>query len=209
MTQPLVSVVTPTWQRHAMLMDRCVPAVQAQDYDSVEHVIVSDGPDSTLAIVLGMLCGKNAWGNVVYRELPEHPAGEHWGHHARLAGLEVARGQYVTYCDDDDALRPRHCALMAAALDAAPEAGFAVSRMTCHGGPHESVTGWGPLACGNVGTPMIMHRREILAHGTWGPASFTEDWDLVERWLDAGVSYVSVDAETSDAWPSLYRQGQQ
>jgi hypothetical protein len=81
--------------------------------------------------------------------------------------------------------------------------------MTCHGGPHESVTGWGPLACGNVGTPMIMHRREILAHGTWGPASFTEDWDLVERWLDAGVSYVSVDAETSDAWPSLYRQGQQ
>jgi hypothetical protein len=56
---------------------------------------------------------------------------------------------------------------------------------------------------------MIMHRREILAHGTWGPASFTEDWDLVERWLDAGVSYVSVDAETSDAWPSLYRQGQQ
>lgn len=205
---PACTVITSTWQRHGLLLNRCVPSVQSQDYRDVEHVIVSDGPDGELALKLGALCGWEGWGNVVYRELPEHPAGEHWGHYARLAALDVSRGQYVTYCDDDDALRPGHCALMAAALDAAPEAGFAVSRMTCHGGPHESVTGWGPLACGNVGTPMIMHRREILAHGTWGPASFTEDWDLVERWLNAGVSYVNVDAETSDAWPSRYRTGE-
>ena len=52
---------------------------------------------------------------------------------------------------------------MAAALLADPEAGFAVSRMMSHGGAHSSVTGRGPLAAGNVGSPMIMHRRETLA----------------------------------------------
>ena len=46
---PTVSVVTPTWQRHDLLMDRCIPSVAAQDYPDVEHVICSDGPDPDLA----------------------------------------------------------------------------------------------------------------------------------------------------------------
>ena len=54
-------------------------------------------------------------------------------------------------------------------------------------------------------SPMIMHRLSVLEHGTWGPDTWTEDWDLVQRWLDAGVKYVNVDAETSDVWPSVYR----
>jgi glycosyltransferase involved in cell wall biosynthesis len=204
--QPLCSVITPTWHRHELLLNRCIPSVQAQDCPRVEHVIVSDGQDDELAFQLGLMIGQRRWKDAItYRELPWHPADEHWGHYARLAGLLHATGTYITYCDDDDALRPEHCRLMAAALDADPEAGFAVSRMVSHGGAHPTVSGWGPLACGNVGTPMIMHRRSILAHGTWGPASFTEDWDLVQRWLEAGVRYVNVDAETSDVWPSAYR----
>lgn len=205
MTQLRVSVITPTWQRHDLLLNRCVPSVQAQAYGNVEHVIVSDGPDDELALKLGAQCGRNGWGNVVYRELPEHDPEPHWGSYARRAGIEASRGELITYVDDDDALRPLHCELMAAALDAHPEAGFAVSRMVAHGGPHKAVVGWGPLAPGNAGTPMICHRREILRHGNWGVPSFTEDFDLIERWLGAGVRYVSVDQETSDAWPSRYR----
>lgn len=207
MRSPAVSIITPTWQRHELLMDRCVPAVQAQAYGNVEHVIVSDGPDGDLALKLGALCGWNGWENVVYRELPEHDREPHWGSYARLAALDVSRGQYITYCDDDDALRPEHCALMAAALDADPEAGFAVSRMLSHHPTDPSrntVIGWGPLAMGNVGTPMIMHRRKVLEYGTWGESSFVEDWDLVWKWLQAGVTYVNVNAETADVWPSAY-----
>jgi glycosyltransferase involved in cell wall biosynthesis len=198
---PVVTVVTPTWDRHYLLLDRCVPSVQAQDYPNVEHVIVSDGPDSNLRDHFRL----NAPPNTYYWELPAHDPAEHWGHHARLLGIKRSQGKYITYCDDDDALRPLHCALMAVALEAAPEAGFAVSRMVSHGGAHKRVYGWGALARGNLGTPMIMHRREILEHGTWGPASFTEDFDLVERWLDAGVTYVNVNTETSDVYPSLFQ----
>ena len=49
MAVPLVSVITPTWQRHALLLDRCIPSVAAQDYPNVDHVVVSDGPDPALA----------------------------------------------------------------------------------------------------------------------------------------------------------------
>jgi hypothetical protein len=77
--------------------------------------------------------------------------------------------------------------------------------MISHSGEYLLAIGWGPLACGNVGTPMIVHRRELLDVATWGPPSQLEDWELVERWLKAGVKYANVDSETSDVYPSLFR----
>jgi glycosyltransferase involved in cell wall biosynthesis len=176
--------------------------VQVQDYGGeVEHVIVSDGPDPDLRKLLA-----RNWLDKGYYELPGHHPDPHYGHYARLAGLELVSGDYITYCDDDDSLRPEHCRVMAAALDADPGAGFAVSRMVSHDpGGSQLVIGRGPLGCGNVGTPMIMHRRSVIEHGTWGPASQFEDWELVERWIAAGIRHVNVDAETSDVWPSRFR----
>jgi len=206
MNVPLVSVITATWQRHELLLDRCIPSVQAQVYPAVEHLVVSDGPDPDLRDRLSQPW-MDGWKGLLYRELDWHDESEHYGHHARLLGLEYSSGEYITYCDDDDSLRPDHCSKLAAALDAAPGAGFAVSRMVSHHA-HAVTVGWGPLAPGNIGSPMLMHRRWVLEHGTWGPASWKEDWELVERWLDAGIQYVNVDAETSDVWPSRFRVSQ-
>lgn len=201
---PVVTVITPTYLRHELLLGRCIPSVQAQGYPWVEHLVISDGPDEALREKL-TFPWLEGWKNLWYRELPEHDLEQHYGHLCRAYGLEIAQGEYITYCDDDDALRPEHCHMLAAALDADPEAGFAVSRMVSHGPHGESVIGHGPLACGNVGTPMIMHRRSVLEHGTWDHAGQFEDWDLVLSWINAGIRHVRVDAETSDVWPSLYR----
>jgi hypothetical protein len=204
---PVVSVITPTWHRKTMLLRRCIPSVQAQGYPAVEHIVVSDGPDPELAAQLSMPW-LDGWKNLWYRELPKHPPDPHKGVPCRLAGLEYASGTYITYCDDDDILRRYHCQMLAAMLDAHPDAGFAVSRMLSYGpgGSEPVVVGAGPLACGQVGTPMIMHRRELTDDvATWGPSSQFEDWELVERWVSAGVPYVRVDAETCEAWPSLWR----
>jgi glycosyltransferase involved in cell wall biosynthesis len=205
MSEPVVTVITPTWQRHDLLLDRCIPSVQAQGYPWTEHLVISDGPDDALSRELALAPLERGWRNVWYAYVPEHDPEAHYGHLARAYGTEIARGEYITYCDDDDALRPEHCHLLAAALDADPEAGFAVSRMESHGPGGSSVIGHGPVACGNVGTPMIMHRRGVLEHGTWDHAGQFEDWDLVLSWINAGVKYVRVDAETSDVWPSLFR----
>jgi glycosyltransferase involved in cell wall biosynthesis len=200
---PLVSVVTPTWQRHDLLLTRCLPSVQAQDHPAVEHVIVSDGPDENLRDFLSKV--RKTRHPVRYAELDAHESEPHYGWRAQLRALAIARGAYIGYCDDDDALRPEHCRLLAAALDADQDAGFAVSRMTVHSPQGDSVVGWGPLAFGNVGSPMIMHRREIAQTATWRQAGLGEDWDLVDRWLKAGIRDAYVDAETCDAWPSRFR----
>jgi glycosyltransferase involved in cell wall biosynthesis len=203
----ICSVITPTWRRHRLLIDRCIPSVQAQTYRDTEHVIVSDGPDDELGKrVLQLRSDRlGRMPDIRFDRVPEHDPEPHYGHLARLRGIEMARGELIAYCDDDDALRPEHVALLAAALEADLEAGFAVSRMISRSRTGvETAIGWGPLAAGNLGTPMIMHRREILEHGTWGPASAFEDWELVVRWLEAGIRHAYVDADTVDVWPSAY-----
>jgi glycosyltransferase involved in cell wall biosynthesis len=205
-----VSVITATWQRHAMLLDRCVPSVQAQDHPGTEHIIVSDGPDPELhKALLDQMSESARRGALAHEtwlyELPVHGEAKHWGAPARLAGLGYASGDYLAYCDDDDQLRPEHCRLLAAALDAAPDAGFAVSRMMQHTPFGEQLIGAGPLALGNVGTPMIMHRRSVLETAAWGEPSEFEDWNLTWAWLRAGISYVRVDEITADAHPSVFR----
>lgn len=206
MDSPLVSVITPTWQRHDLLLNRCVPSVDAQTYQEIEHVIVSDGPDPELAEKLFPPLrsgGRSRW----FTSLPSHEESPHWGHLSRLHGLQLAAGELIAYVDDDDALRPEHCALLAQALADHPEAGFAVSLMASHSVSAETEIGHGPPSCGNIGTPMIMHRREILEYGTWGPASDFEDWELVNKWLSRDIGYVRIGEVTVDVWPSLFYGG--
>ena len=205
MSVPLIAVITPTWQRHTMLLRRCIPSVQAQDYPRVEHIIVSDGPDPQLAARLAGPCLDGRRG-VWYRELTEHEPRGHYGHLARAEALDWTAADYITYCDDDDALRPEHCRLLAAALDARPDAGFAVSLMVQHGPHGDNVIGQGEIAAGNVGTPMIMHRRPVLHTATWDHSGAFEDWDLVWAWISAGIRYARVEQVTSDVWPSGYRE---
>jgi glycosyltransferase involved in cell wall biosynthesis len=194
---PLVSVITPTWQRHDLLISRCIPSVQAQDYPAVEHVIVSDGPDPALRAKLTGL-------PVRFAELPEHDPAARWGHWARLHGIDLAQGEYITYLDDDDAYRPGHASVLAAALDAQPGAGFAYGRMIMHTQASYYRVGTDPPEYGQIGTP-VMHRREVLGVATWEQSTPTIDWDLVSRWLAAGVGYVSVGADTVDVWPGAFR----
>jgi glycosyltransferase involved in cell wall biosynthesis len=205
---PLVSVITPTWSRHEKLLNRCIPSVQAQTYRNVEHVIVSDGPDPELAEKAGKAAAA-AYHPVAFIELPgPHPGGNRYGAAARLAGIEAASGDLIAYLDDDDAYRPEHCAVLARLLEEDPSAGWAYSTMASHSrsGLWTVIGLGGTPQYGQIGTPMIMHRRSVLDHGTWGPASVTEDWELVQRWQAAGVPYACTSDTTVDVYPSVYWQ---
>lgn len=200
---PRCTVITPTWQRRDSLF-RTIASVQEQTLGDVEHLVISDGPDPELKEALAQPWSRD-WHGVWYHELPVHDAYEHWGGPARLAGIELAAADYITYCDDDDVLRPAHCVLLAAALDAHPDAGFAVSQMLSHTPYGNTVIGAGELAAGNVGTPMIMHRRSVLEVASWGEPEAFEDWRMIWAWVQAGIGYVRVPEITSDVWPSVYR----
>jgi glycosyltransferase involved in cell wall biosynthesis len=190
---PTCSVITPTWQRHGLLLQRAIPSVAAQDYQALEHIIVSDGPDPVLAA--GRDGGFDR--NVRFEELPEHPDAQ-WGHHARLHGIDLAKGSYIAYLDDDNSWHPDHLRLLVAALEETG-ADFAYPLCAVHG-RGEYVIGSDPPAEGQIDTSMIVHRRELLDVATWRwyPGIPTIDWDLVSRWTTAGATWTRVNAVTCD-----------
>lgn len=191
-----ISVITPTWQRHDLLISRCIPSVAAQTV-SVEHVVVSDGPDPTLReLVQGL--------DVTYAEVAEHADDPcNYGARARNRGLEVATGDLVAYVDDDNAFRPNHVACLAAALEANPNADFAYSQMFRHG--LGDVIGSIPPVHGTVDSSILMHRKNGPGRfGLWPvPSPYEVDWIFVSTWLRAGAAYVFVPELTVDYY---YRQ---
>jgi len=199
MAGPLVSVITPTWQRHDLLLDRCVPSVAAQTYPHIEHVIVSDGPDQELSERAAKVLDSAGGDRLVFRYLAGHDPQARWGHWARLRGLELATGDLIAYLDDDNAFRPDHVAKLVAALEENPGAGFAYSQIMMHGNGGAYVVGVPPPAYGQIDTSAIMHRRGLLESATWrDEGQVTIDWDVVERWLHAGTRWAHVPEVTAD-----------
>ena len=192
MAGPLVSVITPTWQRHETVLGRCIPSVQAQTWPDVEHVVVSDGPDLELKLQV-----KLQHPDVVYSEVPEHDPNARWGHWARLRGIELARGEFIAYLDDDNAYRPDHLQAVVEAMEAkGADFGYSVALFQGRGQPYP--VGTEPPSYGQIDTSIIVHRRELLERGTWEQSMPTIDWDLVERWLHAGATWAFVPYVTCD-----------
>jgi glycosyltransferase involved in cell wall biosynthesis len=200
-SQPLVSVVTPTWGRHEELLERCIPSVAAQTYGNVEHIVVSDGPDDALYQRIRDHVAMKAYNHpemLRYLELAEHDDRARWGHFARLAGIAAAKGEIIAYLDDDNSYRPEHLSLLVQALLDNPAAGFAYPRtqMHVHGNVYE--IGADPPAYGQVDTSGIVHRRELLDRANWLPSLPSIDWDLVNRWMVSGAKWAYVPVVTVD-----------
>ena len=180
-----MSVVTPTWQRHDLLIGRCIPSVAAQTV-SVEHVIASDGPDPELREKLQGL-------DVVYVEVAEHAVDDcNYGARARNRGLEAATGDVIAYLDDDNAFKPHHCQILAQALADNPDRDFAYSMMYRHG--IWDVIGAEPPIHGTVDSSTLMQRADThLKFGWWPvPASYSVDWELIASWLGQGATWIFV-----------------
>ncbi|HEY6012739.1 MAG TPA: glycosyltransferase family A protein, partial [Candidatus Limnocylindrales bacterium] len=131
-----ISVITPTWQRHELLMERCVPSVFTQTWPAVEHVVVSDGPDRVVADLLA----KDLWRRprktrpLVVDQLSQHIEGPiDYGSRARNRGVQLATGELIAYLDDDNSYRRDHLEVLAAAFED-PAVDFAYSQLLTHPG---------------------------------------------------------------------------
>jgi glycosyltransferase involved in cell wall biosynthesis len=193
-----VSIITPTWGRHDLLRERCMVSVAAQTIP-VEHVIVSDGPDPQLR---QMLAGQP----VTYAEVDVHHDNPNTCSWALNLGIGIASGEYVGECDDDNALRPEHAAVLAAALDANPEADFAYAQILRHG--IGDVVGSDPPFHGAIDGNAIVYRRQTPAKfGWWWPTTGSSpDWHLVAGWIERGAKWVSIPQVTVDFyyWPGTW-----
>jgi glycosyltransferase involved in cell wall biosynthesis len=113
MAAPLVTAVIPTRNRVAMLAQALAGVLGQQDVP-FEVVVVDEGSTDGTAAFLARLAAADGRVRVVAHAEPRGlPA-------ARNAGVQVAEGRWVAFCDDDDLWAPDK---LATQLDAAERVG--------------------------------------------------------------------------------------
>jgi glycosyltransferase involved in cell wall biosynthesis len=97
MTQPIFSIITPTFNR-GHLLTRVWESLKNQTFQDFEWIIIDDGStDNTKEIV-------NSFNDprLVFERFPQNKG----VNAARNKGLDLTRGKYVFYVDSDDLLLP-------------------------------------------------------------------------------------------------------
>jgi glycosyltransferase involved in cell wall biosynthesis len=91
MSNPLVSVIIPTFNREKYL-DSAIQSVTNQTYSNIEIIVIDDGSNTNYA---ESICSKYA--NCYYYYKPNGGISS-----ARNYGIEQARGEFIAFLDDDD-----------------------------------------------------------------------------------------------------------
>jgi len=108
---PLVSIIIPAYNAAAMIVET-LDSLRRQTHPAIEIIVVDDGSrDDTAAVV-------RAYGQGV--QLLQQP--NSGGCSApRNTGLRIARGEFVTFFDADDLMRPEKVALQVRHFQDAPQ----------------------------------------------------------------------------------------
>jgi glycosyltransferase involved in cell wall biosynthesis len=114
-TAPLFSVVIPTYNRLIKLR-RAVGSVEAQSMSDYELIIVDDGSSDGTSTFLDSIRSE--------RKTALRNAKNSGVSATRNNGVAVAKGEFVVFLDDDDALRPNALAALAALYRLEPAADF-------------------------------------------------------------------------------------
>jgi glycosyltransferase involved in cell wall biosynthesis len=186
---PLVSVVVPTHNR-ACLLHRTLASICAQQAVDLEIVVVDDGSvDDSAAIA----AAADPRVSVIRNPAPLGVS------RARNLGIARSRGDWISFCDDDDLWAPEKLATQLSAAEEA-QAGWVYAGdvnvddrlRVLSGSPPpdpegvtETLTRRNPLGSG---ASNVMVRADVLATtGGFDPQlRRTEDWDLWLRLASTG-----------------------
>ncbi len=202
--RPLVSILTPTWHRHALLGET-IDNVEKQTYPNLEHIIVSDGPDPKLDELI-RYWSKPHWSKPPKRIPIRYVSlGRNWSTYLTdsycaapaMVAQMMAAGEYHSLLSDDERMTPDYIETMVFELERTG-ADFAYPRVafTRWDWPPGHVIGLGadPPQCGSITT--AVYRASLLdkAEGPYRThLGHTSDWSMFERWIEAGARWTFVD----------------
>lgn len=95
---PLVSIVIPTYNSSHYILTT-LKELESQKYDNYEIVIVNDGSRDNTIELLEQEARVNSRINIVNKDNGGVSS-------ARNAGIRVAKGEFISFLDDDDSLSP-------------------------------------------------------------------------------------------------------
>lgn len=91
---PLVSVIVPVY-RVEKYLEQCISSIVSQTYSNLEIILVDDGSPDNCGKICDAWADKDARVRVIHQENGGLSA-------ARNAGLDVAKGKYISFVDSDD-----------------------------------------------------------------------------------------------------------
>ncbi len=103
---PLVSIIVPTFNRPGHLRE-CLQSIAAQTFSDWEAIVINDAGEPVERVAA---------------EFAQHPMrvihlpAKQGQVAARNRGVEIARGKYIAFCDDDDQWLPAHLSGLVEAL---------------------------------------------------------------------------------------------
>ena len=105
MGEILVSVIVPSYKRHRDLVERAIGSLLEQTYQNIEIVLIDDNARDDLQSYrkeLETMVAELHDDRICYIQNKENLGGAG----ARNAGLQQAKGEYITFLDDDDVYLP-------------------------------------------------------------------------------------------------------
>jgi len=91
----LVSVIVPTYNR-ANMLPRAIESIQKQTYKNIEIIVIANGCNDNTEEVINSL--QEQYNNIVFLNFKESLGGAE----ARNKGLDIAKGEFIAFLDDDD-----------------------------------------------------------------------------------------------------------
>jgi glycosyltransferase involved in cell wall biosynthesis len=169
----LVSVVIPCFNEEPFLAEAIESALE-QTYPNVETIVVDDGSTDGSAAVAKQFGERVRVSSKTNGGLAS----------ARNLGIDVARGEFLTFLDGDDILRPDFVARTKALLDEDASIAFVYTQMELFG-RESSVSTWpeyslDALVHGNFISATALIRAEVFREVRFDERLRTgwEDWDF-------------------------------
>lgn len=203
MTNPLVSVITGTRDRHAELKN-AIQQVRNQSYRPLEHVIVSDGPDGTLAEHIKTFKYEeyDAEVPIIFQE-----TGRVWSDELEaspgtvpfIVAQYLATGPIQLWLSDDEEMDPDHVELLVDLMERR-QCDFVYSKSLWYTAP-----GVQPVLSYIIGTfpprpdqiTNVLYRTALLDYAKFEThVGRGTDWHQISKWIEAGARYAFLDHVT-------------
>lgn len=183
----LVSIVTPTYNRTRLLMERALPSVLAQTMPDWEWHVVGDGTEqATVDAMAGIADLRVRFTNRPRYAYPTHDPQAVWcalGAAPAAWGISQAQGEWLIVLGDDDALMPDCLAVL---LARAHEADVVYGRSEVVG--YGLLGSWPPRPSGFVHTLWRRATGYTLDPESWRRGVVC-DWDMWSRMLAGGLRW--------------------
>lgn len=101
---PLVSIIVPIYNAESYLQE-CINSIRAQTYSHLEIILIDDGSLDNC----GLICDENAKEDNRFVVIHKENAGLS---SARNVGLDIAKGEFVSFIDADDTVHPKFIEIM-------------------------------------------------------------------------------------------------